>query len=428
MIDTSKLKTCTCRVRTDTNNGTGIFIGVDLILTSRHIIENFLTEEFEVINYLGEEIPVIVLDHCTMNDLALLKTKGSYQSKSFAELCNEEPLIGTAWAVHGHPITSEGQSVGTKLYGLIADVITIDHEHDVVLNPSNATITRECRGFSGSGVINHKSQVTSILRYRDTNDICSVSIKKAEDFLRKNGVFIKEDELYDFSTYANDTFQTIANPFKDICTAHAGVVAKKTAPQTIADGLMGNLFYPAGTQTLKEVIGYLKKNSNLNNSLWVGWLEFLTYIQMLKGNYSNIHAIYITIHNADVSRLVEGTETTVNQNISLTLQFFLTEEKEYFSLARRYLLDKTCNGALENYHCHIFHSPLPKFGFQPFTKEDKRKIVLDIFSPEDAGLTIAGDVDLGVLSFNELSMKVAKSRTLAEATQNLIQIFTDAIS
>ena len=68
------------------------------------------------------------------------------------------------------------------------------------------------------------------------------------------------------------------------------------------------------------------------------------------------------------------------------------------------------------------------FGLQPFTKEDKKKIVYDISRPSDAGLNIAGEIDYGVLSFSELSMKVARSQSVAEATANLTKIFIDAIS
>lgn len=237
-----------------------------------------------------------------------------------------------------------------------------------------------------------------------------------------------EDQLKDFSAYISEAFQAVADPFKSLGIAHAKVVASKTSPQLIASGLAGKLLIPEKAGTLKEIIAYLKSQTVLNNHLWLAWLEFLSYVQLLRGEYSNINTVYISISQAEVSKFVEGVETKIKQDIKLTLQFFFTEGKEYFTIAKQYLLDKSIANTLEHNHCHVFHSHTPMFGLQPFTKEDKKKIVYDISRPSDAGLNIAGEIDYGVLSFSELSMKVARSQSVAEATANLTKIFIDAIS
>jgi len=166
----------------------------------------------------------------------------------------------------------------------------------------------------------------------------------------------------------------------------------------------------------------------LNKELWSTWLEFLSYIQLLKGEYSDINAVYISLPKTEVSKFVPEVETIIKQDITLTLQFFFTEAKAYFSIARQHLLDKSAAGELQNNHCHIFHSHNPKFGLQPFTNEEKKKIVFDIASPVDAGMNVAGTIDFGVLSFSELTSKVAGSQSILEATNNLTQIFADALS
>jgi len=427
MIDTTDLKKGTCRIKTIADYGTGVFVRIDLILTSYHVVKSNLTEGFKVINHDGKEIDVFVLDYSIENDLAILQTK-SEKLLDVVTLCNEAPVLGTEWATHGHPKTPEGFSVGSKLDGKVKDLLIIDHEHDIVLDSGSTPITAECRGYSGSGVINARSQVTSILRYRDNNAFCSVSIRKAESFLRKHGILIIEDELLDFSVYKPQAFQTIANPLKDICTAHSEIVVKNSAPQTIAKELVGNIFFPKHEESLTDIIAYLKQNININNSLWVGWLEFLAYVQMLKGTYTNINAIYIELKGAEISKLVDGVETKIVQDLGLTLQFYFTEEKEYFTIARKFLLDKQTDGKLENFKCQIFHSELPRFGQQPFTAEDKKNIIFNIADPADAGFQVVGDTYFGVLSFNELSAKVAVSKSLAETTKNLKQIFLDAIA
>lgn len=429
MIDISDLQSCTCKVINPYGIcvGTAFFVGANLLVTSLHVVSDFIGADFIVEKAANNRIEVRVKDHCPENDLALLITK-IYSSETFAVLCNEMPVVGTSWASYGHPGTFEGLKVGTKLVGDIFDIITLKHEHDVVLKPNEIVSVKEYRGFSGSGVINVERKVTSILRYKDNNTLCSVSVKKSENFFKSHGIIIEEDQLNDFSAYIPDVFQAVANPFKGFGIANAKVVAQKLSPQIIAAGLKGKLLIPERAGSLKEIIAYLKSQSILNKQLWLAWLEFLSYVQLLKGEYSNINALYISLPQVEVSKFVANVETKIKQDITLTLQFFFTEDKEYFTIARQYLLDKSTANVLQHNHCHVFHSLTPMFGLQPFTKEDKKKIIPDISSPTDAGLNIAGEIDYGVLSFLQLSMKVAGSQTIAEATINLTKIFVDAIS
>lgn len=430
MIDISDLERCTGKVMFPEGlaYGTAFFVGADLLLTSLHVVSGFIGNTFYVQMRDKTTIEVAVKAYCDKNDLALLITK-DFQAENFATLCNENPLAGISWATFGYPNTVEGLVVGTKLTGGIHDVISIEHQHDVVLNLQlGFVLIGEYSGFSGSAVINAQKQVTSVMRYKDNNTLCSVSVHKAEGFLKENGVHIQEDELSNFSAYLPEVFQAIAGPLKTFGIAHAKIVAEKTSPQSIATGLAGKLMIPEKVGTLKDIITYLKSETVLNKQLWLAWLEFLSYVQLLKGEYSDINAVYISIPQAEISKFVEGVETKIRQDITLTLQFFFTEEKEYFTIAKQYLMDKSIANTLQHNYCHVFHSHTPMFGLQPFTKEDKKKIVHDIASPQDAGLNIAGEIDYGVLSFSELSMKVAGSQSVAEATVNLTKIFIDAIS
>jgi len=217
MIDTTDLESCTGKVMNPAGavQGTAFFVGADLLLTSMHVVEDFIDDVFYVIMPDKTNVEVIVKDHCPDSDLALLTTKG-YLAETFVPLCNEAPVEGTSWASYGHPVTSEGQAVGTKLVGDIFHVITLEHNHDIVLRPHEIVLVKEYKGFSGSGVINAQKQVTSILRYKDNNTLCSVSVKKAEDFLKSNGVHIVEDQFNDFSAYISEVFQAVADPFKSL--------------------------------------------------------------------------------------------------------------------------------------------------------------------------------------------------------------------
>ncbi|MBC8988432.1 trypsin-like peptidase domain-containing protein [Pedobacter sp. N36a] len=429
MIDTSNLENCTWKVLDDNGvaNGTAFFVDGSYLLTSLHVVEDFLDKTFHIQNREKTKLAVNVKDHCTINDLAILVTE-EYVSENIATLCSEEPLLTAEWSAFGFPATDEGLKVGSKLTGTIFNIINIEHKHDLILATPGITLISNYKGFSGSGVINTKEEITSILRYKDTNNLCSVSIKKAENFLIRNNINVKADELDDFTNYLPDAFQYVSDPFKGLGVANAKVVAKNTSPQKITSLLTGKLMVPERAGTMKEIIGYLKSQTVLNKELWRTWLEFLSYVQLLKGEYSDINAVYISLPKTEVSKFVPEVETIIKQDINLTLQFFFTEEKAYFSIARQHLLDKSAAGELQHNHCHVFHSHNPMFGLQPFTNEEKKKIVFDIASPTDAGVNVAGSIDYGVLSFSELTSKVAGSQSILEATNNLIKIFTDAIS
>ena len=430
MIDTEDLKQCTCLILPSEGSGTGIFVSEDLIITSLHVVKKDLEGMFMVRDVTDREIAVVVKDHCEVTDLAILQTQESWSGK-VATLCNYQVVVDEEWALHGHPNGITGLDVGLKLSGKIADIITkvaSDIQQDVQLMPDNFSATTRYEGFSGSGVINNKGHVMCIVRYKETNGIGAVSIRKAEDFLRRNNVNIREDELGDFGPYADTAFTSWEDPLRTICRTQAKKVGQAVSPQVIADSLKGGLFFPKRPSTLKELISYLRRDADLSKSLWVGWLEFLSYVDMLKGTYTDINAIHITFPALDVAKMVSNTESSVTIDFKVKLQFFFTEETQYFTIAKAYLIEKGMEGSLNNNSCHIFHSRHPKFGFSPLSVAEKRALVQNIANPEDAGLKIVGKIEFGIMSFNELSIKVAGSTSLKQATENLEKLFKDAIN
>lgn len=429
MMTIKKLENCTWKVldKEGFPVGTAFFVEENMLLTSLHVVEDFMDQKFHLENRQNTKVEVYVKDHSKENDLAILITD-EYISEYTAVLCSEEPLLKAQWSTFGFPVTDEGLVVGSKLEGTIFNVISVEHTHDLVLETPGVKLGNEYRGFSGSGVINARQEISSVLRYKDVNNLCSVSIKRAEKFLKKNGISVIDDQLDDFSVFMPKTFDYAEEPLKSIGLAFASQVANNTSPQAIASILNGKLMTPELNGSLNEIIQFLKNRVELNNELWKAWLEFLSYVQMLKGEYVDINAIYISLPNTEVSKFIEGVETRIVQDIQLTLQFFFTEEAQYFSIAKKHLLNKSVAGTLQNNHCHIFHSRKTLFGLHPFTKEDKRNIVFDIYSPSEPGLQIAGNIDYGVLSFSQLVSGIAASKTIAEATQNLTKIFNDAIS
>lgn len=428
MIDTSPLENCTWRVVKDgISKGTAFFVSENLLITSLHVVKGYENTEFTIERANQSALKIVVQSICEKNDLAILKVE-DYSSNNFVTLCSEEPLLESEWSAFGYPITDEGLKVGNKISGTLYNVVTQEHQHDLVLLFTPGFNTQgDYRGTSGSGVINQKGQVTSVLRYKDTSNICSVSVKKAEKFLTDNGLSILEDVLDDFSFYKPTAFQHLGD-FKEIALAAAEVVSNNTSPQKITSTLTGKLMMPTKEGDLKTIIGYLKKEKVINDELWRSWLEFLSFVELLKGKYSEIEEIHVTLEQADISKLVPDIETNINQDITLTLQFYFTEEKEYFSVVRKHIINKSFGGGLDHNHCHIFHSHNPMFSVRLFTKEDKKKIIQNISSPGDPGLSIVESIDYGVLSFYDLTRIVAGSNNLSQAKENLKKILTDAIS
>lgn len=429
MITTNHLAICTWKVLNSDSifEGTAFFISENLLLTSFHVVEDFADQAFYIENREKTKIQVTVKDFCKINDLAILITEG-FTSQNIVILRAEEHLLSADWSAFGYPATAEGLTVGSKIAGTIFNIVDVEHTHDIVLDTTGIVLTKEFRGFSGSGILNTRQEITAVLRYKDANNLCSVSVKKAEDFFIRNNVPVKDDELGDFTSFIPNAFQYASDPFKGFGQAYAKVVAGRTSPQSIALALGGKLMIPEHAGTLKQVIGFLKSQTAINQELWRAWLEFLTYVQFLKGKYSNVNSICITLPQTEVSKLIPGVETPIMQDINLTLQFYFTEEKAYFEIAKQYLLDKSAAGTLQHNECHIFHSHNPMFGLHAISAEEKKKIVTNIAGAPDSGLNIAGSIDCGILSFTELTTKVITSQSLAEITNNLTKIFTDAIS
>ncbi|RYJ44278.1 serine protease [Flavobacterium beibuense] len=427
MIDTTNLADCTWKVINPGGQpkGTAFFVSDTLLLTSLHVVSLYLSATFTIQDRSGKILNATVKDHCQKNDLAIIEVL-SYASDKYVPLRSEEPVNGANSAAFGFPATVEGLKVGKKIETTISNIITVEHPHDIVLDVNGGILTTYS-GFSGAGVINAQHEVTSILRFQDVNSVGAVSVKKAEEFISRNGITIISDELDDFSHYLKAAFEHTPDDFKTIGSASAALVAQRTSPQQIAEALKGKLIIPTRAGSLKEIIAYLKSQTTLSSELWRTWLELLSYVQLLKGSYTNINAISISLPNAEVSKMIPGVETKIQHDIELTLQFFFAEGKDYFSIAKKYLTEKKIEDSLRENHCHLFHSHNPLFGNVYLTSDAKKNIIHDISSPTGSGLLIPDNINIGVLSFAQLTSHVAASTTLQEATTNLIKIFTDAI-
>ena len=156
MISTDELKKYTCHILPGTRSGTGIFVGTDLILTCKHVVPGMaIGDKVMVAGFLGNEFEAHIKDFCDEADLALLITK-DFSSEEVAILCDCENIVGTPWACHGHPDTTDGKDVGSPMRGLFIDNIlnSTRSTHDLSLSVEGISLNATYKGFSGSGVIN----------------------------------------------------------------------------------------------------------------------------------------------------------------------------------------------------------------------------------------------------------------------------------
>jgi hypothetical protein len=429
MISTDALKKYTCIILPELGLGTGIFVGADLILTCRHVVKGKeIGDKVKVVGPGRAEFEAFIKDISADTDLALLITE-KFESSEIATLCDCEMVVGTAWASHGHPNTTDGKDVGMTMRG----VITENHEdssnsrHDLSLSVHGISLSTIYGGMSGSGVINELGFVTAIMRYKNISYLNAVSIRKAAEFLKKHAIYVREDELSDFSDYINEAFSSFEDGLRENCLAKGRKIATGLTPQFIVEALKGALFYPWEKGSVKEVITKLRKNSISNKHLWLGWIKFLTYVAVIKGEYENVNKITISIDSAELSKLLNVELSPISVPLTLSLNFFFTENERFFSITSEYIIERWENKDLATNSCHIFNSPHMEFGHRSLTAAEKRKIIPDIGTVEEAGFIVPGKIDFGVMSLKQLTSAVAGSQNIVEASNNLETLFRNAL-
>ena len=423
---------CKVKIYTDEDSihpekGTGFFISENLILTSNHVIEKS-KGQIEISKCYNNEnvLTANIVDKCVECDYALLKLNKEYKSKFILELCDSEIIEEENIRIFGYPNDAQGQDVGENLAGTITMKTEDDAEsvQDIILNIKDFASNTKYSGFSGSPVINDYGQVTSIIKYQAVRGLSSVSIKKALAFLEKNNIEVKPDQLQTFKNY-NDVFNLFPEDIKTDCEAEANVVLESKKPTEIVNILKGDLFYPKQDKSITEIITELRKDKDLNNSLWKGWIKLLTYVEIIKGNSTNINHIEFKLTEVDIKILYgDNISTDSKITVPLKLSFYFTKGKSFFQIARGFL--RTEKNQKEN-TCSIFNSNDEHYFLQKFTNSNKKKIIPNISGEITTGFKVEERISFGVLGLEDLSRQIINSETLDEAVINIEKLFLDAI-
>lgn len=421
----SLIENATCKITVSTDGGervdrgTGFFISKNQILTCKHVVErqdgNITIEKCP--NQI-RKLTAKVINTCEITDYALLELNEDFESEYFLELCDSEIIEEEDIKIFGYPEEGQGQDTGEILTGEILSVLE-GHQtiQDVSLRIDGYNVNTGYGGFSGSPVINNYGQVTSIIKYEAARSLSSVSIKKAKPFLERNGISINPDQIVSFNLFKNGVFAGFADRENE-CEVESNKPINLLSPKLIIEKNKDELFYPKKNLELKDLISYLRKNKDLNDKLWKGWIQLLTYVEILKGDYSEANSISIKITSKEIYKQFGILNRTKDINVDLYLNFYLTEETDYFKIAQRAIHENRKN-QITRHTCNIFNSQIENFG-------NTDRTIPDISNPENSGPSIA-KVKIGALSLNQLNRKVIDSNSLVDVSNNLKKIFEDAI-
>lgn len=428
--------TCLIKVETQSGSekkGTGFFISKKQILTCNHVVPDGLIK-IEISNCNNQRnansLTAKIIKQCALCDFALLEIIEDYQSDDVLELCESDIVEEESFEVFGYPDTQEGQLIGKKLIGKISRIVEDSSLsiHDIILNISDYSRSENYAAFSGSPLVNEYGYVIAILKYRDDQHLAAVSVKKAAIFLENCKIKLEPDHLNSFEHYKEGNFDSFLENIKCICDVEVENAINKKHPSKIVEELKGNIFYPNSKLSIKEIIVELRKRKNLNTNLWKGWIRLLTYIQVLKGDSTDINNIQINLTGVEFKSwfgLQLGKER--KYNIPIRLNFYFTEEKSYFNIARKHLSSVILNQVTGGNSCSIFNSLYSDFNDTNFSNEDKRRIVCDIANPQNSGVKVPNSINISTLKIHELSVAIANSNTIDEACKNLEKIFINAI-
>lgn len=426
----ASLDKATCRIDCGGEIGTGFFVDSATIITAKHVINQyFLASEnpkeitVDNLSNYSEKVTCNYIDHCDDTDVAIIGIQGNYKNENYLTLCASEIIEEESIKSYGYPTSEDGRLVGEPLVGKVFRTISNSDEtmHDVSINIDNFQ-QGTYKGFSGSPVMNQDKVVTSFITDQNVRYISAVSIKKIANFLRNKNIEVKQDYLTSFEEYKDSIFES-HGPIEATCLGQSSKPLSTITPQSILNSREGAIFYPPKLDSLSKLIADIKLNKDLQDALWSGWLELLTYIEMLKGKYDDCNHIQIEVTSEEISKRFKLFTSTKTITTKLRINFYFSESKNYFEVARNYVHEAMQEHSIKQDTCNIFNSHNRNFGIRNLTSRD---IVLNISDPENSGPSIP-NARVGVLSLQNLREKIINSTDITSAQLNLRKRFEDAL-
>lgn len=423
----SSIKPACCRVSCNGIDGSGFFLSANLILTAKHNLEDSHSIKGRTLSGAEIEMEVVAADDAV--DLAILRVTSGYVSTAMLDLCGFEPVKGVPFEGFGFPATANGKAYGETLCGTVRDFMdTPSLSHDTVLEISGYNVSTSLyKGFSGSPMVDGYGNVIGVYLFSGANSLDSVSIWKAKSFLLANSVAVKDDYLADFKQYGALCFNGFEPDPLGICKLQMQSATMGNGPNEIVKSLAGRIFYPEKKLSVEAVISELKNNVMLNQLLWKGWLELLTYVSMLNAQYPSAGRITVELPTSKVMAVLGIKFKKSPKIIKVKINFFWTEGTPWSTITRQYIHDQFTKGKSVGGGCYIFNSADEGFGRQRPPSGFKKGIVTNIAAPKEASIRIQGDFDFGLLSLGNFTEEVLNCTTLAQTTQKLEQLLLNAL-
>jgi hypothetical protein len=415
--------------------GTGFFISDKLILTCNHVIIELDDNENVEFSLKGESKTAYeakIIAQSEEHDMAVLEILSLDFIPPKILILNPSDIDQNKnLKLFGFPNSgnynypSQERITGLEIKNTINhinDDFTEEVKHDLVLD-LKTDILVDHAGISGSPLLNEFNEGVAIFKMQADLSCGAVSVKKAEQFLIDNDIVLKKDSHDNFNDYLEKSFIGYEDR-KTQCEDEAREVIKLISPQKILNNRKGNLFYPKKDKNLDEIIIELNTSKDVNEQLWKGWVQLLTFVKLLKGDQKDINHIQVTLTRSEIYKKFGFKRKERIITTPMTLNFYFTEKETYSTIVSRYIHGEYRMGNLNTTACHIFDSHQENFGSKI---ESVNRIIKDISGLENSGPNIYG-AQVGVLSLKQLRDKVINSNSLNEVTLNLQKLIEDALS
>lgn len=201
-------------VRCGCNRGTAFFIKDDILLTARHILEDYAIDNDEVfirvdsklikcqIEYIAEEEDPI--------DVVLLRTD-TYKHEHWLPLLSAVFNEERALCIMGYPkeIVNGEDIISIDVHDRTG---TTRKEFDTAVVRTDSLALESYKGFSGSPVLNEKGSVIGVTLKQLYGSLGYCSVKSIKERLKQHGIEASEDwQSEDFSPLGRGTSQRQVN-------------------------------------------------------------------------------------------------------------------------------------------------------------------------------------------------------------------------
>ncbi|WP_219079265.1 hypothetical protein [Vibrio parahaemolyticus] len=107
----------------------------------------------------------------------------------------------------------------------------------------------------------------------------------------------------------------------------------------------------------------MKNNREIDKNLWVGWAKFLTYVQIMEGNLSNIEGVNVTVSFEVLFKSLGFIKRKkfVDQEIKFELMF--TENESFIKVASEVMERSRVSEDLSESVCNVFNSNSEKLRY-----------------------------------------------------------------